>query len=862
MIPVKLKLKNFLSYGENVPSLDFTQFHVACLSGANGQGKSALLDALTWSIWGEGRKGSQERKADSSLLRMGQKDMQVEFVFDLEGDRYRVIRSFFQAGKTSRVGLEFQVYDQEENKYISLTCPSTRETQERITKTLRLDYQTFINSAFILQGRTNEFSKKTARERKEVLSEILGLSRYDEMANLGKSYLKEINNVIMAKDNRSEYIAQELTQSDFYENKIKELSEKYARISHEVAEKEARVVESRDKVNSLEHKSEQSDELTITMEQHKQEIFRGRKEIDSKEEEMTTCEKIISQKETILTEFRDYQKFNTENNELTSKLQEIRKVEEDKLLIERKIESEKSNLIVEVRNKEDRQKDLQIKAEQKEKSRAELSGLENKIKEIKSLERDGEEIQDKGNKLNVKLISIKNQIEKLEKDIGDNKEKVRLLKENPGGECPLCEAKLNADRKKKIEANLDREIKSSFADIEKLNREREKSDTEKGKLLIRWTEIKENIKDKDTLQQQLSKGQLEYEEAEQARRLLIDLCKKIAEVKKILEEKSYAMEEYKKLEKFEKKIKNIGYEEARHFQVNSGLEKLRDAPVNNVKLEEAEKKVNSLKNALAEGKEDQQRRELNLEDLRKKIEGIKIELKELPLLQEKLTQEEESLKFDLNIKEEILGQKGGYQSKFEQCLKLKEERKKIEDELKESHKEKDLYEKLIVAFGKNGIQALIIENALPEIEEEANNLLARLTSNGTQITMESLRDLKSGRLKETLEIKISDELGVRDYELYSGGEAFRIDFSLRIALSKLLAKRAGTRLRTLVIDEGFGTQDEEGLDNIVEAIQSISDDFDKILVITHLEALKNAFPVKIEVTKLPEIGSQFKIIKS
>ncbi|GAH31431.1 unnamed protein product, partial [marine sediment metagenome] len=64
MIPVKLNLKNFLSYGEEVPPLDFTQFHIACLSGANGQGKSALLDALTWSIWGEGRKGSQEKKAD------------------------------------------------------------------------------------------------------------------------------------------------------------------------------------------------------------------------------------------------------------------------------------------------------------------------------------------------------------------------------------------------------------------------------------------------------------------------------------------------------------------------------------------------------------------------------------------------------------------------------------------------------------------------------------------------------------------------------------------------------------------------------------------------------------------------------
>jgi len=862
LIPVKLNLKNFLSYGKDVPPLDFTQFHVACLSGANGQGKSALLDALTWSVWGEGRKGSQEKKADNSLLRTGQEDMQVEFIFDLEGDRYRVIRSFFHAGKSSRASLEFQVYDQKENKYVSLTCPSTRETQERIIKTLRLDYQTFINSAFILQGRTNEFSKKTARERKEVLSEILGLSRYDELADLAKSYLKEINNVIMAKDSRLEYIAQELIQVDFYEGKIKELSEEQARISQKITEKEGQINKLKERVSFLQHKSEEFDGLIERIEQLGQEIVRGEKEIELKKKEIISCEEIISQKEAILTEFKDYQKFNAENNELTLKLQKIRKVEEEKILIERKIESGRADLVIEIRNKQDRHKDLQIKAGQKEKNKTELLELEKKIKDIKLLEEESEEIQEKGNKLNVKLSSIKNQIEGLEKDIGDNEEKIRLLRENPEGECPLCEAKLNADRKKKIEANLEGEIKLNLTEIEKLKREEEESDIQREKLVNRWKEIKQSIKDKDTWQQELSRVHLEYKESEQAAKMMIGLQEEIKKIEKKIEEKNYAIEEQKGLKRLEEQIKNIGYDEERHLQLNRKIEGLHHAPVERARLEEVEKKIDSLRTALAEWQENYQQKDLDFKDLEKKIEEIKIELKELPSLKERLTQEEQLLKSDLILREGILEERGGYQSKFEQCLKLEKEKKEMEEELEKSRQEKNIYEKLIVAFGKNGIQALIIENALPEIEEEANNLLAKLTSNGTQITIESLRDLKSGRLKETLEIKISDEMGVRDYELYSGGEAFRIDFSLRIALSKLLARRAGTRLRTLVIDEGFGTQDEEGLDNIVEAIQSISDDFDKILVITHLETLKDAFPVRIEVTKIPEIGSRFKIIKS
>ncbi|MBM3894446.1 SMC family ATPase, partial [Candidatus Dependentiae bacterium] len=165
------------------------------------------------------------------------------------------------------------------------------------------------------------------------------------------------------------------------------------------------------------------------------------------------------------------------------------------------------------------------------------------------------------------------------------------------------------------------------------------------------------------------------------------------------------------------------------------------------------------------------------------------------------------------------------------------------------HQEKKSYDTLVEAYGKNGIQALLIEEVLPEIEREANLLLSRLTDNQTQIFIESVRDLKSGGMRETLDIQISDAVGVRPYEMFSGGEAFRIDFALRIAVSKLLARRAGTHLQTLFIDEGFGSQDEEGLSLLTQALFSIQQDFEKIIIVSHLERLKDSFPVHIVVEK-------------
>lgn len=66
-------------------------------------------------------------------------------------------------------------------------------------------------------------------------------------------------------------------------------------------------------------------------------------------------------------------------------------------------------------------------------------------------------------------------------------------------------------------------------------------------------------------------------------------------------------------------------------------------------------------------------------------------------------------------------------------------------------------------------------------------------------------------------------------------------------------------MQTLVIDEGFGSQDAQGRQLLVEAINLVQEDFEKILVITHLDELKDAFSTRIEVEKTP-LGSQLQVV--
>ena len=104
--------------------------------------------------------------------------------------------------------------------------------------------------------------------------------------------------------------------------------------------------------------------------------------------------------------------------------------------------------------------------------------------------------------------------------------------------------------------------------------------------------------------------------------------------------------------------------------------------------------------------------------------------------------------------------------------------------LQQAASEESIYRELAEAFGKKGVQALLIETALPEIEAETNSLLSRMTDNRLHVKFETQRETKKGDLLETLDINISDELGTRSYEMFSGGEAFRINFAIRVAFPR------------------------------------------------------------------------------
>jgi len=197
MIPLKIQLKNFLSYGMPAHVIDFSAHNLICLSGKNGHGKTALLDAITWALWGQARKTGIAAKADEGLMRLGQTSMMVSLDFIAQGNRYRVRREFAGSSSKPYAALDFGMFEGESDTIRSLTDKTIRATQAKIDETLGIHFDTFVNSAFLRQGQSNEFSKKTAKERKEILATLLGLDKYEL---LRKRAVEKITHLKSTKD--------------------------------------------------------------------------------------------------------------------------------------------------------------------------------------------------------------------------------------------------------------------------------------------------------------------------------------------------------------------------------------------------------------------------------------------------------------------------------------------------------------------------------------------------------------------------------------------------------------------------------------------------------------------------------------
>jgi exonuclease SbcC len=1013
MIPLTLSLRNFLSYGEGVPPLDFTQFRIACLTGDNGHGKSALLDGITYALWGEARKQQGERKADEGLCRIGASEMRVEFDFSLDDDHYRVIRSWRRT-KRGIPNLELQISDGDLFRTLS-EGQGVVHTQGRINQLLGMDYDTFVNSAFIVQGRADEFTQKNARQRKEILGQILGLGRYDQLQSMARVHYQKHNQQSISHRSRLAELDAELAGRDTYETELRTANERLqtlngtlaglektqskldeqrlqqAQVRQQLAEiarekersseraqqvgkeleylrdqqrKDREILDAADaiekdfathnalrtQVGRLEQKVQARGQLNTRHSELQESIGRARRDVEKRQEkwaailverqrQLDELKTLLEQEQTIVVRYAQFKATNEQDQAL-----EQGRIRHEALLHER---SQLEHAIsLEEQNRKHQLQTLTSDLEKLRRAIREAGDLErNNLRlktrlvelEDKVAKRDG--LKEEGSTLNTQIAERRQQLRAEEEGLANERQQAAGHLDSDAAQCPLCGSSLDEEHRTRVEnelaqreekhkeqitelqkniANLEEQVhkmrehyqalEEETAPLQKLHRDLAEGAARQKQLQEHSVEEESLATQIATIERALDEGTYTLAERERLLKLAREMAQlgysaqehsaqreKLAELRPVetehtrlqdardqaarlareqieaqekrdlaasyLAQSRYAQEEQEQLRDIDRQIATLGYDETEHRQLRLQLDDLLASVTKFERLQNAQRRRDSINASLARYEGEATTLAQQLRETEQSEQELSKRDSELVDIDRKLEENQSQLERLRKERDELLQQQGALKTLCARGVEWARERDKLREELKDAQQQIWIYQRLDEAFGKDGIQALIIENAVPQIEKEANAILSQLTDNRIQISFESLRDLKKGGTRETLDVKISDEIGERSYHLYSGGEAFRTDFALRIALSKVLAMRSGTRLRTLFIDEGFGTQDQQGLEQLVEAIQIISRNFDKVLVVTHLEQLKAAFPVQIEVTKHPDLGSRFEIIQ-
>ncbi|MEM2107000.1 MAG: SMC family ATPase [Candidatus Bathyarchaeia archaeon] len=154
-------------------------------------------------------------------------------------------------------------------------------------------------------------------------------------------------------------------------------------------------------------------------------------------------------------------------------------------------------------------------------------------------------------------------------------------------------------------------------------------------------------------------------------------------------------------------------------------------------------------------------------------------------------------------------------------------------------------------FHKDGIPTAILREIIPEIEQETSKILRELSGGRMDIRFTLGRKTKAGKTTEELIVEAVDQTGSHPVSRYSGGERMRINLALRLGVSEVITKRSGYkgRVETLIVDEGFGPLDDEGRRATVEILQALRQRFKKIVVISHIDDVREAFESRLIVEK-------------
>ncbi len=851
MIPIEIKLKDFGAIPEL--NIDLRDIHIAAITGQNGAGKSTTFTgAPLWGLFGESRSNGAD-----DVIRAGESDCSVVFSFEHRGKVYRVIRTRSNAGRgkstleLQRCKREFAPLmwgdgPEEVETWETLSGTTIRETQEKINELLNLDADTFTSTAMIMQGRSNEFTAKAPGQRKAILTQILGLDIYDLLLERTRKHAadteKSISNLNAKLDTMQEALQERTGVDDEILHVMSEIQKEeadLAEIEAGIKKLETERAEAEQYRKEGEEKERQTKELIEKERDLAAQIGIGKEKIAALDAQLAREGELSEQAER-------HGRAKQSLDALDGLLQRRDQLMAEHLALIARIDTARAELGPIQRNLQGLREQIARKAEVSAGAKDYEVALR-QVQEDQEQARKAIALEKELADLIVQRESQAAEIKPVNMEIRNCEAKIERLKESgcvdlPAAEKSPCAFLKDAilakeslpalmEKSNALEFELDRIVDAIHAKKDEIAAFGYSPEAavwraeEAERLRHNVGELERILRTEEML------PPLERQYASMAERLKADEERK----------KELAVE----IDELAGSLSDTDYLRRQIAETAEAVRLLQEIPVLRERRGSLEEKLNEL-NALY----------VDVCERKKALMGDIIALGNFDPYKkaEEYAHEIEGAKYKYSSLSELIkrhhGNLGALQQRQVEAKNLAEEISRLEQDKTPLAKELVKWRKLERAFGRDGIPAFIIENAIPELERLANDILSQMSGGEHSLRFETQRELKSRDAKsETLDIFVADWQGERPYETFSGGEQLRIDLAIRFGLAELLANRAGSKVEWIVLDEGIGSQDAEHRAMVLDAIKHVSDRFKKVLVITHIEEAQGAFPQQIHLER-------------
>ncbi len=773
MILKRLSIRNFRQFREAEIELSPG---LTAIIGANGSGKTTVIEAITWALYGE------QRNTKETLRRYwaeGRAPTSVSVTFALGRESWRVERTLTSASL-------FAVEDQDR-----LVASSLREVTKAVEKLLGLSYEQFRNS-FCTEQRDLSFLKfRTPNRQQEELGRMLGFDRIRTAAKTSKDRSKHLRDTaagMAAAIGTDEVVSERVEQFRSAENEARLRLQQAQAALEASSEASAGAQAQRDRASAART-------LIAEMRVRRQLGQTLKEQMDAASVQLNKAKSEALERDTLCDGAKEYEAADAQHKRFIAQSKQA----ESRLRAEATIAAAMGRADT-IRKEFDADASLRVESavSNMDGDAKELAGAEEALRlATDEWHSHRQAAQESLAESNARLTEISSRAEELGASIAS-------------GVCPICSQPWPSEKIDAVE-----EVRRRVADAERDLVKKQQA----------FHAVKETSKAVTDLTERVAQLRQRLEESRQTRDLakaaMSEQTKREAELRSLeqqVKEQKDAMQDLPDKPDPEAVIECERKLELHHAAwIRFG--QLADAVA---RLEAAELILKNSQEKFAEEKESQAAADAKLRELGfspNEADRADAEVEEASKRLESLREAEASLKHAMEIAEE----RGRNLTAAETALsEFREKKLKIE----EIERESKLYNEVGTALAE--LREALTERARPLLEQIASTNLAAL-SGGRYLTL---------KLSDRFEPTVIDENVEKD--VISGGEEDIVALSLRLALAQLIQERSGQPMSLLMMDEVFGSLDAERRTNVLSQLEAMRDMFDQILVISHIEAINDA----------------------